>query len=215
MVPSTKLERIAAQDWWRPARLIRNGIDLDRYTVSQGSAVGTLAGLRAVKNLPLLVRAFSRSGLDGTLIIAGEGPERDAILAEARAQGIADRLVLPGHLDPSEAVGRFGIFALSSDSEQQPISLIEAMAAGLPVVATDVGDVRSMVGEGNQPFIVPAGDADRFANALRTLAQDTALRQRIGTENRDKALQYFDESSMIESYRALYAEAVGRSGALS
>ncbi len=216
VVPSMKLERIAREIWRQPdERVLRiaNGIDLGEYVRSDERelpAIGTLAGLRPVKNLPLLVRAFARSGMAGNLLIAGQGPERDGILAEAQAHGVADRVELPGHLAPADAVRRFDIFALSSDSEQQPISLIEAMAAGLPAVATDVGDIRNMVAPANLPFIVPVGDEEGFAMAIATLAADKALRRQIGDQNRDKALQSFGEGQMIASYRALYAAAVGR-----
>ena len=72
------------------------------------------------------------------LIIVGEGPEREAIAAAAAEAGIADRLLMPGFLGkPETCVGHFDIFALSSDSEQFPLSLVEAMAAGLPVVSSN------------------------------------------------------------------------------
>ena len=216
VVPSVRLETIAREVWRQPPyRVVRiaNGIDLSRYARNDGRAapvVGTLAGLRAVKNLPLLVRAFASAQGVGRLVIAGEGPERAAILAEAERLGVADRLDLPGFLDPAEAVRRFDIFALSSDSEQQPISLIEAMAAGLPAVSTDVGDIANMVADPNLPFIVRGGDAAGLATALSVLAQDAGLRRFVGDANRDKALQLFEESKMIDAYRALYAGALNR-----
>ena len=219
VVPSVKLEAIARDVWRQPdGRIVRiaNGIDLSRYVRTEGRDlpdVGTLAGLRAVKNLPMLVRAFARSTDTGRLVIAGEGPERDAILAEAERQGVADRLDLPGFLDPAEAVRRFDIFALSSHSEQQPISLIEAMAAGLPAVTTDVGDIAHMVSEPNFPFIVRGDDEVALATAISVLARDSGLRRHVGDANRDKALQLFDEKRMIETYRALYAGALDRDGA--
>lgn len=216
VVPSVTLEEIARTVWWQPAdRILRiaNGIPLARYdrtAETRAPVVGTLAGLRPVKNLPRLVRAFARSGSAGRLVIAGEGPERAAILAEAERLGIAGQVDLPGFLDPAEAVRRFDIFALSSDSEQQPISLIEAMAAGLPAVASDVGDIRNMVAPANLRFIRPVGDEEGLADAIAQLAGDAALRRRVGDENRAKALQIFDEGAMIERYRALYADAVAR-----
>jgi glycosyltransferase involved in cell wall biosynthesis len=178
--------------------------------------VGTMAGLRAVKNLPRLVRALARSSATGRLVIVGEGPERDAILAAAQAEGIADRLLLPGFLaDPARYVGHFDIFALSSDSEQFPISLIEAMAAGLPVVSTDVGDVRSMVSAENRRYVIPMADEGEFADALGRLIASRDLRHRLGSANRAVALARYGEATMIEAYRVLYEEAIGRSDALS
>jgi glycosyltransferase involved in cell wall biosynthesis len=177
--------------------------------------VGTVAGLRAVKNLPRLVRAFAAAGIVGRLRIVGEGPERGAIELAAMNAGISDRLELPGfNPHPASALREFDIFALSSDSEQQPISLIEAMASGLPVVSTDVGDVRQMIAEENLPFIVPCDREDLLATAIRQLVANPELRRRIGRANRAKALQNFDEAQMIAQYRALYSAAIGQRGSL-
>ena len=177
--------------------------------------VGSIAGLRAVKNLPRLARAFAISGVTGRLRIVGEGPERAAIESAADAAGMRDRLDLPGfNPDPASVLCEFDIFALSSDSEQQPISVIEAMASGLPVVSTDVGDVREMVAEVNQPFIVPVHREDLLADALAQLAANPDMRASIGVANRVKALQIFDEERMVTAYRTLYEEAMGQRGAL-
>lgn len=231
VVPSERLEAIARRDWRQPARRIRriaNGIALDRYGLPEPDAipgfrrtpgdvvVGTMAGLRGVKNLPRLVRAFARSGARGRLVIVGEGSERDAILAAGQAEGVSDRLLLPGFLsDPARYVGHFDIFALSSDSEQFPISLIEAMAAGLPIVSTNVGDVRSMVSAENRRYVVPAADEAALAEALGRLIADRDLRHRLGSANRALARERYGEDAMIAEYASLYEEAIGRLRALS
>lgn len=225
VVPSERLERIARKVWRQPAghiRRIANGIPLARFGPPEPDAipgfrrapgdvvVGTMAGLRAVKNLPRLVRAFARSGAGGRLVIVGEGPERTAILATAQAEGVAGRLLLPGFLaDPARYVGHFDIFALSSDSEQFPISLIEAMAAGLPVVSTDVGDIRAMVSADNRRYVVPAEDEGAFAEALGRLLANRDTRHRLGSANRALAWERYDEKAMIAAYAALYGEAIG------
>ncbi|MDZ7588615.1 MAG: glycosyltransferase family 4 protein [Parasphingorhabdus sp.] len=228
VVPSQRLEQIARDVWKQPAgniQRIPNGIAVDRYArkPQRGAipgfqkrdgeiVVGTVAGLRAVKNLPLLVRACAAAGDNVRLIIAGEGPERDAILAQAKDCGIADRLLMPGFLaDPARYIGLFDIFALSSDSEQYPIALIEAMAAGLPVVATDVGDVRSMVSQRNGEFIAPVRDERALTLALQKLATNSALRTEIGAQNRMKAEAEFNESKMLARYALLYGRAMRRS----
>ncbi len=218
VVVSQRLESIAKDVWKQtPDRIVRipNGIDTGRYAgVPQAGlfpsspgdvVVGTLAGLRPVKNLPRLVRAVAAQPPHVKLVIVGEGPEREAILAEAARLGIADRVHLPGFLaDPSRYVGHFDIFALSSDSEQFPISLIEAMAAGKPAVSTDVGDVMAIVTGENRGKVVPASDEAALAAALSRLVTDPALRASIGAANQALAQAEYDEVKMINTYRALY-----------
>ena len=132
-------------------------------------------------------------------------------MAEAARLGIASRIIMPGFLkDPSAFVGLFDIFALSSDSEQYPISLVEAMAAGLPAVCTDVGDVRNIVTEANRPYIIAKEDEDGFAAALTKLAGDPSLRQTIGAANRALSIAEYDEAKMFARYRQLYGNAMNR-----
>lgn len=226
MVPSRQLEDIALTVWDQPrsrVRRIANGIDtglyarkpkpdlLPRVVKRPGENwLGTLAGLRAVKNLPRMVRAMKGLPPDWHLVILGEGPEREAITAEAIRLELGHRVHLPGHVaDPSLAVGLFDLFALSSDSEQAPLSVIEAMAAGLAVASPAVGDVAEMVAEPNRRFIVPANDEAAFVGAIATLAGDEPLRRAIGKANRDRAGDEFDESVMANLYAQVYAQALG------
>jgi L-malate glycosyltransferase len=229
VVPSQRLEGIARDVWKQPsARVhrISNGIDVRAYrakpTVSIPGlrkkpgeiVIGTLAGLRAVKNLPRLVRA-AVTVPNSRLVIVGEGPEREAIIAEAGRLGYADRLIMPGFMaGPHRYVGHFDIFALSSDSEQFPISLVEAMAAGLPAVSTDVGDVANIVAEENKTFVASPNDEVAYQAAMQRLAADPRLRLAVGTANQLKANAQFDERAMIAAYKSLYEQAVDWPGAL-
>lgn len=227
VVPSETLEQIALEVWDQPigrVRRIANGVDTAKFAKSckpdalrgvikrPGELwVGTLAGLRPVKNLPRLVRAFAPLPEEWQLVIVGEGPERDAIRAEAARLDIGHRVHLPGFAaDPARFAGLFDVFALSSDSEQAPISLIEAMAAGCPAAAMDVGDIAAMVAEPNRPLI--AGDEAGLAATLQALAHDPGLRRRLGEANRAKAVADFDEAAMIAAYRRLYSAAIGGDG---
>lgn len=231
VVPSALLEGIALDTWKQPrARVqrIANGIEVARFArepkrgalpgfVPRKGAliVGTIAGLRRVKNLPRLVEAFASLPPTAGLAIVGEGPERIAIAETAKRLGVANRVHMAGFVaNPATFVRLFDIFALSSDSEQAPISVIEAMAAGLPVVAPAVGNIANMVSAENRPFIVAPGDTAALGDALRTLASDPALRKSVGAANRARAAADFDERAMIAEYASLYAEAAGRPGAL-
>jgi len=224
VVPSEVLEGIALGAWQQPigrVRRIANGIDTGKFAgkvradALRGLVkrkdefwLGTLAGLRPVKNLPRLVRAFAPLPEEWQLVIVGEGPERASIRDQAERLGIGHRVHLPGFApDPARFVALFDLFALSSDSEQGPISLIEAMAAGCPIAATNVGDVRQMVAEENRPFI--ADDEGALTAALQTLAGDAGLRARLGQANLAKARAQFDEKAMIAAYRRLYSSALG------
>ena len=221
VVPSTLLQRIADSEWRAGDRtcLIRNGIDVAAYSGGpdvpipglerrEGEVViGTVAGLRKVKDLPRLVRAVASLPPHVRLVIVGEGPERAAIAAEAAACGLSGRLVMPGFMaEPARWIGHFDLLALSSLSEQAPIAAIEAMAAGLPVVSPAVGDVAAMVSDANRPFV--ASDEAAFRGALAALAGDSALRARVGAENRRVAGERFDESTMVAAYEKLYARAL-------
>jgi len=229
VVPSARLEKIARGEWGTVPVRIANGVDVARYAAPATVAIpglepakdevviGTIAGLRAVKNLPRLVRCFAAMGhRQARLVIVGEGPESERIADAARAAGVAARALMPGFLaDPASWIGHFDVFALSSDSEQFPISLVEAMAAGLPAVATAAGDVRAMVSEDNAPLIVEPADEAGFAAALDSLAEQPHLRKAIGAANREKALRLYDERQMIAAYAELYGTAIGRPGAFA
>jgi glycosyltransferase involved in cell wall biosynthesis len=227
IVPSRRLETVAREAWHQPAgkvRRIANGIDtaayarkaradaLPRVIKRPGEKwVGTLAGLRAVKNLPRLVRAFRSLPEEWHLVILGEGPERETILTQAMDLDIGHRVHLPGHVpDPALAVGLFDFFALSSDSEQFPLSVVEAMAAGLAVASPAVGDVAEIVSADNARFITPVGDEAALARAMQELAGDELARRRAGAANRVVATREYDESVMAGHYASVYAQALGR-----
>ncbi|MGR6327527.1 glycosyltransferase family 4 protein [Sphingomonas sp. XXL09] len=229
VVPSFVLEDIALRTWKQPrARVYRiaNGIATDAYAAkpdpraipgfvrnAQEVVIGALAGLREVKDLPMLVRACGGLPQRVRLVIVGEGPEREAIAQAAARMALTDRLVMPGFLDrPYRFLRSFDIVALSSRSEQQPISVIEAMAAGLPVASTPVGDLKQMVAAENLPFIAEGMDEVRLRDALRPLVADADLRARVGAANQAKARAEFDEGVMIARYKALYANALGQPG---
>ena len=226
VVPSKRLEEIATQVWQQQPSMVHriaNGIKTRAFAKPPKQQnlrvlkrkdeywVGTLAGLRPVKQLDQLVTAFAVLPDHWQLVILGEGPERATISEVADAHDITHRVHLPGAVpDPASVIGLFDIFALSSASEQFPLSVVEAMAAGLPVAAPDVGDIKSMVSEENRPFIAPAGDLMALREVLERLTVKPEMRRSIGEANKTKARARFDEAAMIDRYRSLYSQAMGR-----
>ncbi|MFO1025815.1 MAG: glycosyltransferase [Acetobacteraceae bacterium] len=213
VVPSRNLMRIAIEIWKLPRDLVRyvpNGVDIDRFaplgTARDGLTIGTIAALREEKNIARLLRAFALLArtTPARLVVVGDGPERPALTALAAELGIAERVEFAGHqADTPDFYHRFDVFALASDTEQMPLSVTEAMACGLPVVSTDVGDVRSMVAEANAPLVTPL-DAAALARAMQALAGDPGLRDRLGAANREKACRDFNQAAMFATYGALW-----------
>lgn len=229
VLPSESVARVARQTWKQPeyrTHVIPQGIDvgsfarrpdpraLAGFVKKKGEIiVGAVGGLMPARNFPALVRAVSTLSRPARLVIIGDGPERNSIRQEAAKCGVP--LVLPGaHTGPERFLGLFDIFAIASDREQFPLSLVQAMAARLPVVATDVGDVGSIVSVDNRKFVVPRGDETALGFAIAELADDADLRARLGANNRAKAEMAYDEKIMIARFATLYGGAVGRSAAL-
>lgn len=233
IVPSRELEREAVRDWgMAPERVVRipDGVRVALFSrpPEEGAipgfarrpgeiVIGSVADLRPAANLTRLARAVAgMTNRNARLVIVGSGPESERIAGEAGRCGLADRLLMPGPLAEAERwLGHFDIFAMSSDRECLPIRLVEAMAAGLPVVATSVGDVPSMIADDNRPLIVDPSDEAAFSAALDSLADQPNLRRAIGTANRAKAAAAFDETKMIATYARVYGEVIGRSGAFA
>jgi glycosyltransferase involved in cell wall biosynthesis len=222
MLPSQTLLRIATDIWRLPPRnlhYIPNGIDLARFSAAtpaplppgDGPVIGTVAALRPEKNLSRLIRAFARvrETHPARLVIVGDGPERAALEALAASLGVAAETHFAGHsATPEHFLAAFDLFALSSDTEQMPLTLLEAMAAGLPVVATDVGDVRTMLAAENAPFVV-SRDETAFAGAIETLLVHPDRARAVGAANSARALAEFDQEVMFARYRGLLDLAPG------
>jgi len=220
VLPSRTLLRIATEIWRLPPERLHyvpNGIDVGRYDGSavppeasrwpgKGPVIGTVAALRAEKNLSRLLRAF-RLVLDreaARLVIAGDGPERQALEALAGQLGLAGQVHFLGHTDRPERVYRdLDLFVLSSDTEQMPLSVIEAMAAGLAVAATDVGDVALMLAAENRGHVVGTDD-EALAGAIGSLLRDPDARRAIGAANRRKARHEYDQAAMFRAYGGLF-----------
>jgi glycosyltransferase involved in cell wall biosynthesis len=215
VVPSRLLWRIATETWRLPRsrlRLLPNGVDVTRFAAArprdgaQPIVIGTVAALRPEKNIARLIRAVARlpAVVPARLVIVGDGPERAALEALAATEGIGGKVEFTGHrADPATLYGGFDIFALSSDTEQMPLSVLEAMASGLPVAATDVGDVTAMLDAANRPYVVAHEDG-ALADALAALAARSDLRAALGAANRARAKAQFDEMDMVAAWRDLF-----------
>jgi len=214
ILPSRTLHELARTVWGLPAKnlfYVANGIDLARFAnpvpvpqpPGEGPVIGTIAALRPEKALFRLLRAFAtlRQDRPARLVIVGDGAEKPALQQLAASLGIAGDTHFPGHTTCPEAwLARFDIFALSSDTEQMPLSLLEAMASGLPAVCTDVGDVRNMLAPENQGFVTGADEAAFADGLVRLLAAPLAA---IGAANRAKAAAEFDQERMFSAYARL------------
>lgn len=219
VLPSRVLERIALQTWRLPARRVRyipNGVDLARFgrpgpEEDGPPVIGTVAALRAEKNLSRLLHAFQivRRDMPARLVIVGDGAERAGLEMLAASLGIAEDVRFAGHMqEPAGEYAGFDVFALSSDTEQMPLSVLEAMAAGLPVAATDVGDVRLMLAPGNAGFIVER-DAPALAGALLGVLQSPDRGRGVGAANRARAEAEYSQTAMFAAWGVLFDGAAG------
>ncbi len=216
VLPSRTLWRIATGGWRldpRRLRYVPNGVDLGRFRPDapgpvplwpgEGRVIGTVATLRAEKNVARLIRAFARLAAPARLVVAGDGPERSRLQALAGELELGARVHFPGAVhDPAPLYRSFDLFALSSDTEQMPLSVLEAMASGLPVAATDVGDVRDMLPGPCQAFVTPR-DGEALSGALASLLRRPDRGRELGALNRARAVREYGQEAMFQAHAAL------------
>lgn len=241
VVPSFNLGRIASARWKVPPgrlHVVPNGVELERFEpqpadvaalrseleVPKGAfVIGSVGHLRAEKNFARLFGAADLAAADLAcpvhVVLVGDGPERTDLESLARSLEHAS-VHFAGHRENcAPAYGLMDVFCLSSDTEQMPISLVEAMASGTPAVCTDVGDIARMVPADHARFVVPLvdpheastsdGDPTRVPLAARLveLANDPDLRARCAEEGRAKAHAEYAFDTMLARYRAIWSEA--------
>lgn len=205
--------------------VIPNGVDTARLANRTGRAsmraewdvpqsavvIGTAGRLVPVKNHALLLdafRALRRRAPEAYLVIAGDGPLRDALSQRVEALHLADSVRLLGHCDDIAAfLAGLDLFCLSSDSEGLPLAVIEAMAAGLPIVATAVGGVPELVDE-RVGRLAPPGDATRLAEALGELVANPHRRVELGAQAAAIAQRDYSLQVMVRRYQAVYDAAL-------
>jgi glycosyltransferase involved in cell wall biosynthesis len=168
--------------------------------------------LRAPKDFTTLVRAVAACEPGSVrLQIAGDGPDRDRVAGEIARLGLGAAVELLGARDDvQDLLAAADIFVLSSRSEGMPMTVLEAMAAGLPVVASAVGGVPEAVGDGETGTLVPPGDPDALGRALAVLVADAELRDRLGAAGRRRAEREFGLAGFRRAHLELYRAAVRR-----
>ncbi|MBS0326414.1 MAG: TIGR03088 family PEP-CTERM/XrtA system glycosyltransferase [Proteobacteria bacterium] len=232
---SRDLERYLVDAVGVPAKRISrivNGVDTERFAPAPVRAgipgspfndprlivFGAVGRLQPVKNPALLARAFAKLVRESPdlrakarLAIIGEGPERIAVERTLAEAGIAELAWLPGARDDVAAILRgFDVFVLPSIAEGISNTILEAMASGLPVIATAVGGNAELVDHAATGEIVPAQDVDALAAAMKRYAAEPERARAHGEAGRARALQRFSLDAMVGEYTALYDRLLAR-----
>jgi glycosyltransferase involved in cell wall biosynthesis len=221
-VPSAQLRALALRDWRiPPPRLhyIPNGVaprrawrtDLDHLHPRRGLVrIAWVGALRPEKNPLRVLAAFAPLHDCAVLLIIGDGPERDRVRRTVGQMGLSEHVRLLGRRsDARDLMMQCDLLALSIDTEQMPLAVLEAMDAGLPIASVDVGDVRQMVASENLPFVVPVSSA-ALSSALDELVSDPVLRRTVGAANRRRVEQSYRLDDMVRAHGDLLEQlAVG------
>jgi glycosyltransferase involved in cell wall biosynthesis len=197
--------------------VVHNAVDLRpfRVAVTRGEPpqIVSVGRFAYPKDYVTLVQGMASVASDFRATLVGEGPDRPAVANEVRRLGLEASVALVGaRNDVPQLLAGADVFVLSSRSEGLPMSVLEAMAAGLPVVATDVGGVSELVLEGETGLLVPRGDTTALAQALERLLRDADLRRRMGATARARVEREFDLTSFQEAHVELYCRELERRG---
>ncbi len=203
-------------------RVIRNGIDCSRFVPSEPARgelrqelglgpetplVGIVAALRNEKNHQMLVEAAAKMRArhpDAHWIIVGDGPEQESIEARADDLGVLDRIHLLGtRHDTDKLVAALDVFTLCSLNEASPVSILEALACEVPVVATDVGSVSESIIDGRTGYLIPSKDSQAMSDRISCLLADSGLRQKMGQAGRELVVQTGSLTSMVDGYQQM------------
>jgi len=204
--------------------VIHNGMEPSLYLNADGSKVRSELGLRGDQILTTMVARFVPQKDHATLLqaisslsegkykfaLVGGGERENLYRERVERQRLTNNVIfLSERRDVPQILAASDIFVLSSNWEGLPRSIIEAMMAGLPVVATRVGGVPELVADGVTGFLVPPRDPDALAEALQKLIADPELRRRMGQAGREKALKEFTLGRMLRETERVYREVLG------
>ena len=203
-------ERVAAADEARRRTRKVMGVPEQRFLV------GWIGRMTGVKRGADVLRAFRRlrdQGINATLCMVGDGPERDELEQLAGELGLMHDCLFAGYQeDVGPFFSAFDAFVLPSGNEGTPVTAIEALASGCPVVATRVGGVPDVVRDGTDGFLVEPGDLDSLADALARLASDPELRREMGEAGRERVLPRYAVERLIDDVDALYRRLLAEKG---
>ncbi len=208
---------------------IANGVDTDRFSPAQAPrrqalrqalglardevAFGCVASLYPVKNHAMLIDAFARvHAVDprARLLLVGAGALAGELVAQAQALGLGDAVRFLGNRsDIHQILPALDAAVLASRSEGMSNAILEAMACGLPLVATAVGGNLQLVRDGETGFLVPSGDAAAMGDAMHRLVREPLLRASLGNAGRRRIESEFSLSGMVDAYDRLYRRLVG------
>jgi glycosyltransferase involved in cell wall biosynthesis len=197
--------------------VIPNGVDLAATAPAEGPneppRIVWVGRLQAPKDPLTLVSALGRLERPFEADFVGDGPFRRTVELELERLGLgASVRVLGDRRDVGSLLARSDVFVLASRSEGLPLSILEAMAAGLPVVASRVGGVPELVVDGETGLLVPAGDPELLAAAVGRLLDDATLRRRLGEAGRARVRERFDLDSVRRAHLDLYRRELARRG---
>jgi colanic acid/amylovoran biosynthesis glycosyltransferase len=211
----SQLMLITEPEQWSKLHLVRTGVDCGLFAPNGDSArpgrVLTVARLVRGKGLDILLEALhllKRRGLGAEVVIAGEGPDRTRLEQRVRELGLEDRVRLAGAVSQDrirELYAEAQVFCLPSFSEGVPVVLMEAMAMGLPVVATRITGVPELVDEGRSGLLVPPGRPDALADSLaRIISADVETRRTMGAAGRSRVCAEFSPDLSAERLLTLF-----------
>ena len=203
-------ERVAAGEQQRDESRRLLGIARDRFTVGW---IGRMTKVKRTEDVLLAFRRLRESGVDACLCLVGDGPDRPAVERRAHELGIMrDTLFLGFQENVGPFYAAFDVLLLPSANEGTPVSAIESLAAGRPVVATRVGGVPDVVRDGEDGLLAEVGAIDDLSAGLARLAADPQLRERMGSSGRDRVLQRYGVGRLVDETDLLYRSLLQASG---